>query len=306
MEQPNDLGRDQKGPQPGQADASPLAGSPLVEGMITARAAGYPSTVASATEIPFQAISDEYAAVQQQVNVDKVDRFVVPLLQRIGARRVLDAGCGVGTMVTHLNTLGLDAYGFDLMESVPRWSMLDLPRERFVAVEPIGAVLPFADRSFDAIFSFGAIEHVGTTNGHSERRADYHEIRTAWVRELFRVLRPGGAMLLAGPNRNFPVDVAHGCDSRALGIEQWLSSKLRITVHRPWGENFLWGYGDVRRYCEGLPCRIEGISIDGYIGFSRVPKPFGTLAETYIRRLPHSLLATGFNPWVCALVTRTE
>ncbi len=301
MEQPNAFRPEPNSPPPGQGDASPLD-----EDMITTRAAGYPTTVACASDIPFQTISDEYAAVQQQVNIQKVDRFVLPLLRDIGARRVLDAGCGVGTMVTHLNTLGFDAYGFDLMESVSRWSQLDLPRERFVAVEPIGAVLPFADKSFDAVFSFGAIEHVGTTNGHSERRADYHEVRTAWVRELFRVLRPGGAMLLAGPNRNFPVDVAHGPDSRALGIERWLSSKLRITVHRPWGENFLWGYGDVRRYCADLPCRIEGISIHGYIGFSRVPKPFATLAESYVRRLPSPLLATGFNPWVCALVTRTE
>jgi SAM-dependent methyltransferase len=271
---------------------------------ITCHVEGYPATIASAASEAFDSITDDYADTQVAVNAEKCDRYLVPIIERVGARRVLDAGCGVGTMVMRLCELGYDAHGFDLLENAPRWARLGMPRDRFVVTDPDAIRLPYPDGHFDFLFSFGVIEHVGTTNGHSDRRPDYAAVRTAWVRELFRVVRPGGAMFLAGPNRNFPVDTAHGLDTRASGLELWLSRRIGVSVHKTWGENFLWGYGDVRSYCAGLPCRIDALSVHGLANFSRIPWPFRTLAETYVRSLPGSLLGTGFNPWVCALVTR--
>src|SRR5690606_22490362 len=122
--------------------------------------------------------------------------------------------------------------------------------------------------------------------------------------EVFRVVKPGGQLLLGGPNRNFPVDTAHGPDSRCLAWERYLSGKLGATVHRPWGGNFLWGYADIRAYLEGLPCRILPQSVHGLMNFSRVPGPLRGLARNYVARLPRALLGTGFNPWMLALVEK--
>lgn len=112
-------------------------------------------------------------------------------------------------------------------------------------------------------------------------------------------------MLLAGPNRGFPIDVAHGLDSRAAGWEQWLSRLAGRSVHKTWGDNFLWGYADLPGYLEGLPFQIEARSVDGLLDFSRAPSVLRGLARSYVRLLPRACLGTGLNPWMVALVTRT-
>ena len=50
--------------------------------------------------------------------------------------------------------------------------------------------LPFRDASFDAVYSMGTVEHFDDTDGA--------------VREIFRVLRPGGTAVIGVPNRRDP------------------------------------------------------------------------------------------------------
>lgn len=266
---------------------------------------GYPSTAPSSDMPLYTALLPEYAASQRHDNIGKTRDYLAPILRRIGAHKVLDAGCGVGATVGALLDLGFDSHGFDLLEQVPQWSQQKLPHGRFVVTDPLQLELPFDDGAFDAVFSVGVLEHVGTVDGHATRRIDYHEIRRQWVLELLRVTRQGGYLVLGGPNRNFPLDFAHGLDSSATRLEQALSRWAGVSIHRPWGEYFLWGYRDVQRYLEGVPASITPLSIDGLLGFSRIPSPLRSLARAYVRHLPRPLLGTGFNPWVMALVQKT-
>lgn len=277
---------------------------PLIRQRSTATVEGFISTAADPSRPVYRALDPEYAASQQDDNVGKTREYLAPILRRVGARTALDAGCGVGATVRALLDSGFDAYGFDLLEHIPQWCRLELPRERFVVTDPLRLDLPFDDGVFDVVFSLGVLEHVGTTDGHATRRSDYHEIRQQWTRELFRVTRIGGHLLLGGPNRGFPIDTAHGLDAEATRIEHAISRLVGISVHRTWGGYFLWSYSDLRRYLSGLPVQITPLSIGGLLNFSRVPRPFGALARTYVRLLPRQFLGTGFNPWVMALVRR--
>jgi SAM-dependent methyltransferase len=265
---------------------------------------GFAAMIPANQEIVYHSLIEGYAEDQERENAGKVNRYLRPILDRLGAKRLLDAGCGVGAMVQSLLDLGYDTYGFDLQEQTPIWAAAGRSTDRFVVTDPLRLDLPFADGSFDCVFSFGVLEHVGTEDGHATRRTDYHAIREQWVRELFRVVAPGGHLLLGGPNKAFPVDTAHALDAGASQAERWLSAKVGVSIHKPWGPYFLWGYDDVRRYLDGLSCRIEGLSVDGLANYTRVPAPFGALARGYVRHLPKPLLATGFNPWVMALVRR--
>ena len=263
---------------------------------ITSIIDGFPAMIEASSPPLYQSLSSEYASAQQRDNIAKTENYLLPVLKRTDSKTVLDAGCGVGTMVHRLLELGFDAYGFDLLENASHWKNQGLPTDRFVITHPLQLELPFSDHAFDLVFSFGVLEHIGTSDGHATRRPDYHDIRRQWLHELFRVVRPGGYLLLGGPNRGFPVDTAHGLDAEAGAIERSLSRLLGATIHRTWGAYFLWSYGDTRTYLSGLPCRIKPLSVEGLANFSRVPKPVRAMARAYVRYLPAVLLGTGFNP----------
>jgi SAM-dependent methyltransferase len=249
--------------------------------------------------------SDEYAETQLNINARKTVDFILPKLQAAGANRILDVGCGMGTMVTTLCKTGLDAYGVDLAGLHSRWQQQQLDPHRFFIVGPDELVLPFRDRSLDFAFSLGVIEHVGTTDGHTDRLPNYHQIRKQWTREVFRTIKIGGHMLLGGPNRGFPIDVAHGQDSRASVVERGLSRLAGVSVHRTWGQHFLWGYRDVPTYLDGYSYELTPLSVKEYLYLSRVPKLVRPVVKAYLETLPAVLLGTWFNPWMAALVRRT-
>lgn len=248
--------------------------------------------------------TDAYAHDQEAVNVERVHRFLRPLMDRLGAQDAVDIGCGIGTMVAELQVLGHDAWGVDLPGLEPRWHAAGRDPERFVSIDPDRFALPFESGCCDFVFSIGAMEHVGTTDGHADRRPDYRALRSAWARELLRLVRPGGHLLLAGPNRNFPIDLAHGGDSRAGASERWLSARVGATVHRVIGEHFLWSHGDVRRALAGERFRMTALNVAELLRFSRVPAALRPIARAWTHALPGPLRATGLNPWVVALIER--
>jgi SAM-dependent methyltransferase len=109
-----------------------------------------------------------------------------PALRALGgggrALRVLDAGCGTGRNVLELGGFGRAA-GIDLSPLALRFCRL-----RGVAVARAGLLsLPFPDGSFDCVTSFDVIYHAWVTDDR------------AAVREMARVLRPGGLLLVRVP-----------------------------------------------------------------------------------------------------------
>jgi len=94
--------------------------------------------------------------------------------------RILDAPCGDGSLTATLRSTGYDAYGIDINAAG-----LELLGPAYYDVN-LNARLPFADGSFEAAFSIEGIEHL--------------ENRVAYVRELHRVLKPNGLLILTTPN----------------------------------------------------------------------------------------------------------
>jgi len=99
-----------------------------------------------------------------------------------GALTILDAGCGTGNNLRHLAHYGR-ALGVDLSEEA-----LAFCRTRGVAAARAGLLaLPFPDARFDCVTSLDVIYH------------RWVEDDAAAVREMARVLRPGGLLLLRVP-----------------------------------------------------------------------------------------------------------
>lgn len=94
--------------------------------------------------------------------------------------KVLDWGAGKGQVTYLLSQLGFRPDSCDLVESEPQRPLLDRTGIGLIALEH-DYQLPFADQSYDVVLSFGVLEHVP-----NDRES---------LREIYRVLRPGGLLL---------------------------------------------------------------------------------------------------------------
>ncbi|MFZ4857098.1 MAG: class I SAM-dependent methyltransferase [Desulfuromonadaceae bacterium] len=252
-------------------------------------------------------LTEDYSNTQQQTNIEKTHGYLVPILESHRARRVLEVGCGVGTMVEELNGLHFDAYGVDIYELLPFWKRLNRNQDRFAVIDAINTRLPFENEEMDFVYSFGVIEHVGH-DGYPIMPHNCHEVRKKWLLELLRVVRKGGSLLIGGPSRRFPFDTWHaGETATTTQFEQYLWRRWHIPYHNPFSDRYyMTAYKDIRTYLAGVDVEIEPLSIAGYLQFSSLPPFARGVFDSYCRLLPRFLRDTGFNFWVMALIKKTD
>jgi SAM-dependent methyltransferase len=133
---------------------------------------------------------------------------------RLEGARILDVGCGVGIYTGRFLDYTPDAAGVELDLSAARQARSRAP---LIAVAPAER-LPFADGSFDVVFSHEVIEHVA-----DDRLA---------AAEMVRVCAPAGRIVLYCPNRLYPFET-HGHYWRGryhfgnTPLINWLPDSLR-------------------------------------------------------------------------------
>jgi SAM-dependent methyltransferase len=159
----------------------------------------------------------------------KVDALARLLSRRFGTPgSTLVVGCGDGSEAALLgDLLGGQVAGIDIVED------FDPAARQRVELRTADAMdLPFAERSFDLVFSFHALEHIEKPN-----RA---------VAEMRRVVRPNGAVLIGTPNRQ-----------RAVGYLGSRDASL--------SEKFAWNVADWRARLAG---RFRN-ELGAHAGFAR-------------------------------------
>ena len=109
---------------------------------------------------------------------------------RIGGL-VLENGCGVGMYVAKLTELGSSVIGleYDLERAIEAGINSDR------IINAAGEFIPLPASTFDLVLSHEVIEHV---------QDDF-----AAIREMMRVLKPGGRAVIFSPNRGYPYET-HG------------------------------------------------------------------------------------------------
>ncbi|OGQ05105.1 MAG: hypothetical protein A2W61_03220 [Deltaproteobacteria bacterium RIFCSPLOWO2_01_44_7] len=98
--------------------------------------------------------------------------------------KILDLGCGTGITVDFLSRRGfLDVYGCDISTTLLEIGKRKGIKNLFLIEE---VVLPFPSHSFDFVTMFDVIEHMDNYGDN--------------LREIFRVLKPGGVVFISYPN----------------------------------------------------------------------------------------------------------
>lgn len=258
---------------------------------------------------PGSGTTSDYVACQHHC-CHGVFEYLQPLLQQEPCRTVLDVGCGVGALTTSLIDSGFDAFGVDLPEQAQHWAAAKNNPDRFVSASALQ--LPFPSESFDFVYSLGVIEHIGTSLGHCTLAPDYQSQRQQYAKEILRVAKPGGRILIACPNKTFPIDVQHGPGDaleKAGAIRSAIFERTGMNIHKTWGRYHLLSYGEVKSLFRVNGEReFKALPLQNYFGFGRFKKgflkPFAGLAEYWVHNLTPGLRTTFLNPYVMAQIRK--
>ncbi len=99
--------------------------------------------------------------------------------------KILEIGCGIGSVVFELSKRGYDIRGTDISREAIAYG---LKKYSDINLEVQAAeALPYEDQSFDIALSFDLFEHIAQVDKH--------------VSEVARVLREGGYYLFQTPNK---------------------------------------------------------------------------------------------------------
>jgi SAM-dependent methyltransferase len=199
--------------------------------------------------------------------------------------RLLDAGCGTGNNLKHFAALG-NAYGVDLSPEALRFC-----RQRGVTVArgSLGA-LPFATGTFDCVTSFDVLYH------------RWVEDDAAAVREMTRVLAPGGVLLVRVPALKMlwgaHDEAVHSRHRYTRGEVEALLRGAGLTVERAsYANSFLFPVIAARRTLDRWTGR-HGSDV----GFLPAPLElaFGALLRLEARLIPRVSLPVGASVFALA------
>jgi SAM-dependent methyltransferase len=248
---------------------------------------------------------DAQMLYEEQSNADLTRSYLIPLFRRLWpkrspAPRLLSLGCGTGSDVDLLCEEGYDCVGIDCGNRVAAWSRRRHPERLLMAN---GQHLPFEDAAFDGVFCGCVFPHVGVVGDSYQVTARFREDRLALGRELSRVTRPGGKIVVSSPNRRFPLDIFHG---RAPG-------RYRPRLYWP-GDPFLLSVADYRSLFDACGCpTVITQPVERYWSFRRSRLSWkGRLLGSPLRLLFWLLSRDGLrglrgspaDPWLVLLVEK--
>ncbi len=187
-----------------------------------------------ARSLAYDALGERFDEVMNRYDLERRIELVLARTPD-GAAEALEVGCGLGYLSARLRARGVRLVSLDIAASLLRTG---LARGRLAAPVRADALrLPFPDRRFALVVSSDCIEHTP-----SPRDA---------VREMVRVLRPGGRLVLTCPNAawHWSVRVADRLGIRPYqGFENWP------------------GFSELRRWLDE-----EGLRTEEHAGFHALP-----------------------------------
>ena len=99
--------------------------------------------------------------------------------------KILEIGCGIGSMIFELTKKGYEVLGIDISREAIAYGLKKYGNIKLQV--QAAEILRFGDEIFDIVLSFDLFEHIAQIDRH--------------INEVFRVLRTGGYYLFQTPNK---------------------------------------------------------------------------------------------------------
>ena len=112
---------------------------------------------------------------------DKLTKYLVDSYSLEQGKCILDLGCGRGEFLRGFMRAGLKGYGIDQSDAAKK-----ICPETEIKIGNLEEKLPYADDSFDYVFSKSVIEHF------------YYPEKL--IQEIYRILKPGGMVITMTPD----------------------------------------------------------------------------------------------------------
>jgi SAM-dependent methyltransferase len=129
--------------------------------------------------------------------------------EQYGVKRntCVEIGCGAGRMTTHLARYFQRVYGLDVSIDMIEYARTRVPANVLLQVTT-GLEIPLPDGSADAVFSTHVLQHFSTTDAAA-----------GYIREMHRVLLPGGTVMLHVPLIVWPWGRLQGVHKLVHGLK---------------------------------------------------------------------------------------
>jgi SAM-dependent methyltransferase len=136
-------------------------------------------------ELPFT--GERYVpAVGGNIELEHLHRYLLAT-QVVAGKTVLDIACGEGYGSARLAKVASKVIGVDISQEAVSHAQAKYLAENLEFKQGSCAAIPLAEASIDVVVSFETLEH--------------HDQHDAMMREIKRVLKPGGALVISCPDK---------------------------------------------------------------------------------------------------------
>lgn len=186
---------------------------------------------------------DEAMSIAVGGRYEEVGAIERDILRWAGLRdgmRLVDVGCGSGRLAAALRQTGkVDYTGLDAIEPLLDYCRQKFPEYRFV--HSTAMTLPFDDGSVDVVSAFAVLSHM------------LHSEAYLYLQDMFRVLRPGGAVVMSFTEFAEP--------------SHWVNFSAEIESHK----TSLFLHTSIERSALDVWCTHLGFQRESFVGANEAP-----------------------------------
>ena len=211
-----------------------------------------PKKISKNKELFYDEISDIWASKINNSETNKRIKIIfgdLLLKKDLSGKKFLEVGCGLGYFSNKASKLGAKVTGIDIGPNLVNINKNKTPNGAFKVAS--ASKLPFNSESFDVVLSTEVIEHV-------DNQKDA-------FKEMFRVLKKGGILVITTPNKLFKP----------------LFDLLSFTSIRPYHGNENWYYPwELKKTLQ----KFGKVDMEVYFNFLLINKMFNYFERFYLLR----------------------